>query len=284
MSEIDLHTHSTASDGTYSPRELVYLAHKKGLKALALTDHDTVKGLKEALRAAQECGLELVPGCELSVNFKGITHILGYYLNPEAPFLQEKLTYLRQKRHSRNEQIVAKLNELGIEITYAEVKAKAKGSVGRPHLAQVLIEKKVVHSVQEAFDLYLGPQGKAFVPKEKFTAQTAIEILKKEKASVVLAHPFSLNLPPEELFLELKKLKEMGLDGVEVFYTEHSPKLTKIYLEMAQKLDLIPTGGSDFHGQVKPDISLGKGKNNLNLSYTLLANLKEKRQQQGLSC
>lgn len=138
--------------------------------------------------------------------------------------------------------------------------------------------------MQEAFDSYLGPKGKAFVPKEKFTPQKAIEILKKEGASVILAHPFSLNLDLEELARELKKLKEWGLDGLEVFYTEHSPSLTQEYLSLAKKLDLIPTGGSDFHGQVKPDIFLGVGKNNLHLPYSLLANLKEQRSKQGLPC
>ncbi len=284
MSEIDLHTHSTASDGTYQPRELVHLAQTTGLRAIALTDHDTVSGLAEALEAGKEYHLEVIPGCELSVQFKGVTHILGLYLNPQAEILQRELHYLRQKRHQRNKLIVEKLNSLGLDITYAEVQAKAKGSVGRPHLAQVLIEKKVVNSVQEAFDSYLGPKGKAFVPKEKFTPQKAIEILKKEGASVILAHPFSLNLDLEELARELKKLKEWGLDGLEVFYTEHSPSLTQEYLSLAKKLDLIPTGGSDFHGQVKPDIFLGVGKNNLHLPYSLLANLKEQRSKQGLPC
>lgn len=139
MSEIDLHTHSTASDGTYQPRELVHLAQTTGLRAIALTDHDTVSGLAEALEAGKEHHLEVIPGCELSVQFKGVTHILGLYLNPQAEILQRELHYLRQKRHQRNKLIVEKLNSLGLDITYAEVQAKAKGSVGRPHLAQVLI-------------------------------------------------------------------------------------------------------------------------------------------------
>jgi len=280
--EVDLHTHSTASDGTLSPTELILEAKKLGLKAIALTDHDTTQGLEEACQASQKEDVEFIPGCELSVQFKGMTHILGLWINQKAPVLNKAFLFLQEKRKERNLKIIEKLNQLGIELTYAEVQEKAKGTVGRPHIAQVLTQKKVTRSVQEAFEVFLNNQGKAYVPKEKFSPEQAIELLKQEQATVILAHPFSLNLSVLKLEKALIYLKELGLDGIEAFYSEHSPALTQTYLHLAQKLDLQVSGGSDFHGQNKPHIKLGSGKNNLNLSYTLVQRLKEYRAKQGL--
>jgi len=280
--EVDLHTHSTASDGTLSPSELIHEAKRIGLKAIALTDHDTTQGLEEAYLASQKYDLEFIPGCELSVQFKGMTHILGLWLQRDAPVLNDAFVFLQKKRKQRNVLIIEKLNRLGIDITYAEVQKKAKGTIGRPHIAQVLTEKKVTRSVQEAFEVFLNNKGKAYVPKEKFSPEQAIKLLKQEQATVILAHPFSLNLSPLDLEKELIYLKELGLDGIEAFYSEHSPELTQTYLHLAQKLDLQVSGGSDFHGQNKPHIKLGVGKNNLNLSYVLVQRLKEYRAKQGL--
>ncbi len=284
MSEIDLHTHSTASDGTYSPTELVKAGQETGLKALALTDHDTTKGLPEAVSAGHKFGLEVIPGCELSVEYpQGQMHIVGLWLPTSPKSLGQELDYLRNRRHARNERIIDKLTSLGIDINYEQVKNLAgEATIGRPHIARVLCQKKVVRNIQEAFDQFIGPQGQAYVPKEKFTPQKAIQILKQEKATVILAHPYSLELQTNQLRLELIKLQSIGLDGMEVFYSEHDPKQTSTYLGLCQELGLLISGGSDFHGRVKPNIFLGKGKGNLDLKYELLEKMKDYRTEQGL--
>ena len=284
MSEIDLHTHSTASDGTLSPFELVQLAKKQGLKAIALTDHDTIRGLDDALQAGKKFGLEVIPGCELSVEYPGGTmHILGLWVRPDAVQLNAALKSLRDKRNQRNELIIARLRDLGIDITYAEVKEVAgEGSVGRPHLARVLMNKKIVSSIQQAFDEYLGPDGKAYIPKQKLSPEEAISLLKKEQATVFLAHPFSLNLEVSDLKEKLVQLKQFGLDGVEAFYSEHTSEQTAAYLDLCQELDFLISGGSDFHGDNKPHIALGKGRGNLEIPYSLLEKIKASRQEQGL--
>lgn len=283
MAEIDLHTHSTASDGTYTPFELVRLARNINLKAIALTDHDTTGGLNEALKAAREMNMEVIPGCELSVEFPGVMHIVGLWLEPDAPKLNRSLLELRNKRNARNEIIIEKLQGQGIAVTYEEVRNLAgDASIGRPHICRILMNKGIVSSVQEAFDKYLGPGGKAYVPKEKFDPEKAISILKDEQATVILAHPFSLNLQQDELRKELYRLKDIGLDGMEVFYPEHTPEQVGYYSSLCAELDLFPSGGSDFHGSVKPHIKLGKGRSKLNLPYSLLQAIKNKRIQQGL--
>ncbi len=283
MSEIDLHIHSTASDGTFTPRELVSYAGKKGLRAIALTDHDTTGGLEEALVAGRDLNLEVIPGCELSVEYPGLMDILGFWLKPGAPALNRALKELREKRNARNEIIIEKLQKNGVDITYDEVRQLAgKASIGRPHISRVLMNKGVVSSVQESFNRYLGSTGAAYVPKQKFSPEKAISVLKDEGALVVLAHPCSLGIIGRDLYQELTRLKDLGLDGMEVFYPEHNRAQTEHYASMCRKLDLLPTGGSDFHGTVKPEIDLGSGKGNLNLSYSILQALKDKRVEQGL--
>ena len=283
MSQIDLHTHSTASDGTYTPFELVRLARNSGLKAIALTDHDTTGGLEAALDAARDMEIELIPGCELSVEYKGQMHILGLWVKPDAPALNKSLVELRAKRNARNEIMIDKLRKHGIEISLGDVKALAgDAAIGRPHISRVLINKGVTTSVREAFDKYLGPDGKAYVPKEKFNPEKAVSILKDEEATVILAHPFSLKLQEYELRKELIRLKDLGLDGVEVFYPEHTRDQTSVYSSLCRELDLLQSGGSDFHGSVKPYIKLGKGRGKLNLPYSLVQAMKDKRKQLGL--
>ncbi|MFP4630217.1 MAG: PHP domain-containing protein [Desulfohalobiaceae bacterium] len=284
MSEIDLHTHSSASDGTLSPRELIQEAVDSGLKALALTDHDTTAGLQEARQAGQELGLEVIPGCELSVDFKqGQLHILGLWLPWEPRQLKSTLEDLRQKRHNRNERILAKLQGLGLKLEYSQVKELAgEASIGRPHIARLLLEMGYVESVQEAFDRYIGPQGAAYVPKDKLGPARAIQVLRQEQATVVLAHPYTLELPWSDLARELQGFKELGLQGLEVYYPDHTRQQVNDYLQLARDLDLLISGGTDFHGSVKPDISLGVGRGDLELPYSLLQQLKASRQAQGL--
>jgi hypothetical protein len=285
MRRIDLHSHSTASDGCLSPSALMERAHGLGLAALALTDHDTVAGLDEARAAAARTGVELIAGCELSVVWPvGFLHLLGLFL-PERPGrLLAAMDHLMSRRHERNRRIVDKLQALGLDITYAEVQAIAgEGSVGRPHLALALQAKGYVADVEQAFQEYLGSRGRAFVPKDQFTIDQALAVLREEGATTVLAHPFSLRATGRVLENKVRKLKDLGLDGLECFYPEHSPDQTREYLRLAKKLDLAVTGGSDFHGfAVKPDIELGVGNGTLELPYALLDSLRERRAKQGL--
>ena len=287
MDYIDLHVHTTASDGTMTPTEVVKLAKEIGLKAIAVTDHDTTKGLREAVSAGETYQIEVIPGCELSVEYpKGQMHIVGLWLPVEPKYVNRELEYLREKRHSRNQKIIEKLNKIGISITYEEVLdiVEPGSTVGRPHIARVLVKKNIVKDVNEAFIKYIGPGGKAYVPKTKFSPEKAISILKKEGATVILAHPFSLNLDTQELKKELIRLKDHGLDGMEVYYSEHTPFQVQCYINLCEELNLLVSGGSDFHGTVKKDISLGTGKGNLKIPYVLLERMKEYRRKRGLWC
>ncbi|WP_222705785.1 PHP domain-containing protein [Salidesulfovibrio onnuriiensis] len=281
---IDLHTHSTASDGTDSPRELVRKAAEIGLEALALTDHDTLQGLPEALEAGREFGVEVVPGCELSVESPegvGWIHIVGLWIPEEAEPLQRAFDWVIEGRETRNHEIIARLRKLGINITYDNVVARAGGTVGRPHIAQELLSLGVVESVQHAFGQYLGDNGRAYVPKRKLSREQAIGVLREVGATSILAHPFMLGPSPALVESIVGGLKDMGLDGMEVFYTEHDESATKLFGRLADKFGLLKSGGSDYHGHVKPGTKLGVGKDNLDISYDLLEAMKEARRARG---
>ncbi|MDL1970133.1 MAG: PHP domain-containing protein [Candidatus Desulfofervidaceae bacterium] len=274
---IDLHTHSTASDGSFTPKELVSLAKEVGLKAVALTDHDTVAGLEEFMQAGEKLGIETVPGVELSAHFeKGTLHILGYFLDFKDKYLLTELQKFQKARTERNPKIVKKLQDLGIPITYEEVvAASGGGQVGRPHFAKVLLAKGIVKSFDEAFERFLKKGAPAYVEKERIYPKECIELLLHAKGIPVLAHPFTLYLDNEALEAFVKQLKDWGLGGIEVYYTEHTPKQVAFYLSLAQKYDLCITGGSDFHGKNKEEIKLGFGYGNLRVPYRILEKLKE---------
>jgi hypothetical protein len=284
MPGIDLHTHSTASDGSLTPTELVGLARRSGLQAIALTDHDTVNGLPEALAAGEEQGIEVVPGCELSVCApKGFIHIVGLFL-PEKPVkLMEGMQYLRDRRADRNERIAAKLAELGVDVTYERIlEIAGDGTVGRPHIARAIVEAGAASDVQNAFDVYLGERGRAYLPKDKFTPEKALALLKAEGATTILAHPYTMQLDGDEEAEAIAGLMDMGLDGIECHYTEHTRTMTEKYLALAERMDLLVSGGSDFHGSAKPDIALGRGRGGLHVPYALLEAIREHRAEAGL--
>lgn len=280
---IDLHTHSTASDGTDAPAELVRRAKAAGLTALALTDHDTLSGLPEAQAAGRELGVEVVPGVELSASTDfGNVHILGLWLPPDPAGLTSLFGWLRRARDERNREMAARLNALGIGVTLEEAATGAGDALGRPHFARALLLRGVVNSYDQAFHEYLGPRGKAYVPKAKLPAARALEVLRGEGATPVLAHPVILGLKPAELEELLVRLRGEGLEGLEVFYSEHSARQTEQYARLAGKLGLLATGGSDYHGQVKPNIRLRVGKGNLYVPDEVLARLKAHRADLGL--
>lgn len=283
MEFIDLHTHSTASDGSMAPKEVVRLAKERGLKAIALTDHDTIDGLGEAVAAGEQWGVEVIPGVEISARHPGGSmHILGLCLDYEDNLFAQRLTVLKQARKDRNPQIIAKLNELGIPLTMERVdRLSGRGQMGRPHIARALYEGGFVRSIQEAFDIYLGNQGKAYVSKFRFPPQEAIEMIREAKGVPVLSHPFTLGLnTPDALRERLRELAGLGLAGLEVFYPEHSPQQEALYRSLARDLNLLITGGSDFHGDNKPEVELGRIKCQKKLTYDLVEALKAWRQRE----
>ncbi len=289
MSEIeyvDLHTHSTASDGTLTPTQLVNSARDAGLVGLALTDHDSGNGLLEARAHAATIGLRFVPGIEISAEYPhpGTMHILGYYIDPESAGLQRMSDILLEGRNNRNPRIIARLNELGCPITLEQVREIARrGStdgraivLGRPHIAQAMVEARCVSSVKQAFDVYLGTTGAAYFDKERLTPRQALECIHAAGGLAVLAHPVQLRTGnPAELQHLIANLVEAGLDGIEVWHSDHRPQDRQLFGELARRYNLVTTGGSDFHGTPKPDIALGLGRNNVRVPVEYLDQLEQ---------
>jgi predicted metal-dependent phosphoesterase TrpH len=246
-SSADFHTHTTASDGLLAPGDLVRLSVSRGLKILAITDHDSTEGIAEALATAAEyTGFTLVPGIEMSTDIPGDEiHVLGYFLDYQDPDFQVMLTNLRNARRDRGRMMVEKLHAMGMEIPWERVeKLAGDGSVGRPHVAQALIEMGCVSTFQEAFDRYIGRNGPAYVERAKLTPVEAIEMLVKARALPVLAHPASQsNL--DEL---LAQLKAAGMLGIEVYYQDYDRNTCARLAAAAERHDLLKIGGSDFHG------------------------------------
>jgi predicted metal-dependent phosphoesterase TrpH len=243
---VDLHTHTTASDGTLSPRELVRTAAERGVQVLAVTDHDSTDGLAEALaEAAARPPLEIVPGLEINCDVAGAEiHVLGYFLDYLAPWFQDFLRSQRAERVARIHRIAARLAELGMPVDPAEVFAIVReGSPGRPHVAQVMVQRGYVRSVREAFDKYLHARGPANVARHRLTPAEAVAVIRQAQGVPVLAHPGLANR--DEL---IPDLVGAGLMGLEVYYAEHSPTQTTAYLELCRRWDLVATGGSDYHG------------------------------------
>jgi len=276
---IDLHTHSTASDGTLSPTELMRAAKAAGLSAIALTDHDTFEGLPEAREEAQKQGVELVPGCELSLDYGGLpTHLLALFVDERPGHVVSELTRVRKARATRNETMLEKLKAVGVHLKREDVERHASGVVGRPHMAQAMLAAGVVRSFEEAFTRFLGVGGLAYVPKAKLTPSEAIGAIHADGGLAVLAHPYLLSQQPRQIEAMLTDLKGLGLDGVETYYTEHSDKYTALIASLAERLGLLMSGGSDFHGAVKPGVALGRGRGGLFVRGELLEKMKQSLQ------
>jgi 3',5'-nucleoside bisphosphate phosphatase len=259
---IDLHCHSTASDGTLSPTDVVTLAKEAGLSAMSLTDHDTIAGVGEAASAAGSLGIDFISGIELSCLYPrpGTMHLLGYGIDITSPALAELTRILIEGRDRRNEQMIRKMRDSGIPITLKEIQDIAGGDVvGRPHMAAALIQKNIVSNTAEAFRVYLGSGGSAWVDKEQLTARQAIEMVHNSGGLAVLAHPSQLRKTNDaQLRAAIKDLVDMGLDGLEVIHTDHRESFIDKLMDTASKYNLLMTGGSDFHGANKPFIKLGK--------------------------
>lgn len=245
---VDLHMHSTASDGVYSPTELMHRVKEAGLRAVALTDHDTTEGIEEAAHTAQALAVEFIPGIELNSDVSGgEVHILGYYLEYQRPAFQAILKVLRDARVRRGERMVERLNEEGVSITWERVREIAQGSVGRPHIAQALMEAGYVKSINEAFEKYIGNGKPAYVPRYKLTPEDAVRLIVSANGLPVIAHP--ITLPGlDTLRTWLPGLKTAGLVGLETYYGPYTQQDEQALLALAHEYELIPTGGTDFHG------------------------------------
>lgn len=274
---IDLHTHSDRSDGSDHPARLIEKAARRGLSAVALTDHDTLSGVDEARAAAASCGIELIPGIELSCDWEpGTMHMLILFLSPGSGPFQERLDDLERWREDRNERIVDRLRELGIDMSMDEVLAEAgeEGVAGRPHFAVLLVKKGVVPDFAAAFDVYLAKGRPAYVDRPRLTPTEAIRLARASGALPVIAHPHTLGLRAEALRGALADLVSEGLVGLECFYSDYLPEQRLRLAELARVLGLIPTGGSDYHGDYKPWLELGVGQGDLVVPDTVLAELR----------
>lgn len=241
---IDLHTHTTASDGLLSPDAVVQLARDGGVTVLAVADHDTTAAVDAAVAAGKRLGVEVIPAVEINTDVdEAEVHVLGYYIDHTAPWFQEFLTQLRDGRENRAAKMVGKLNALGIPVDYARVRALAEGAVGRPHVARALVEVGAVRTTDEAFQKYIGRTGPAYVERMKVTPEDAVRVIVRAGGIAVLAHPgWGVRdewIPP---------LVEAGLEGVEAYYPDHTPAMTAHFMELAERYHLLVTGGTDFHG------------------------------------
>lgn len=283
---IDLHTHTDRSDGSTPPGDLVRLAVCEGIEALGIADHDTLAGYDAALPTATAYGLELICAVELSTrpNEKSSNgkrepsvHLLGYWLfaPPSAQFRQW-LESQQESRRQRNLQLVAKLQQLGVDVTLDEAETYGRNQVGRPHFARVLCDKGYASNLQEAFDVYLADEAKAAIERDEPTLAAGIRRITDSGGMASLAHPVRLPQRGLDLASLLERLIDVGLQGIEVFHSEHSPADTAEYARLARRYDLVPTGGTDFHGENKPGIRLGTGiDSNICLTYSFLENMRE---------
>ncbi len=280
MKYIDLHVHSTASDGTLTPSEVVDRAASVGLSAFALTDHDTLHGVhsakeRAAWHKAQGHPVEVYPGVEISAAYKKRDiHILGLLVDESNEILERTLSASVENRNRRNDKIIEKFAELGITLTMEELQEGAPGSViTRAHFARALLRRGLVSTIQEAFEKYVGDNGPCYVAREYMSPEQAISLIKKAGGVPVLAHPLLYNLPHDELYALVDRLKKAGLKGIEVYYSNNRGQDEANVKALANHFNLVATGGSDFHGAMKPAIELGIGRGNLKIPYSVLENV-----------
>jgi predicted metal-dependent phosphoesterase TrpH len=286
---IDLHTHSTVSDGSEAPGRVVELAAEAGCSAMALTDHDSLAGLPEARRAADDLGVRLVPGCEVSCRkpappsgaprIEGSVHVLVYFVEPGPGPLQDELLNLREDRAVRNRELAARLGELGTGITYDDVLAEAgdEGGMGRPHFARALVKAGAAEDIDDAFDRYLADGRPGYVPKARLDVPDVARLAHESGGVAVLAHPLTTGLNPQHLERLVTELAEGGLDGIEAVYSSYTPDQRSVLRRMAKRTGLVATGGSDFHGSFKPDLYVGSGRGDLDVPDEMLAALEARR-------
>jgi len=274
----DLHVHSTCSDGTVAPAEVVRRGRDAGLAAMALTDHDTFDGVAEALDAGARLGIRVVPGIELSLPHAGTFHMIGLSVDPTNARIRAVADLLNDGRGPRNREIAAKLRALGVDVTIEEVEAEASGDVvARPHFARVLVKKGVVGSLQEAFDRFLKKGAAAYADRPRVELSEAVAAIRDAGGASVLCHPYTLGFSDDdEALAELRRLKDGGLDAVETRCGGSSSAETKRWERLAEDAGLLQSGGSDFHGDNKPGLKIGTGRGRLRVPLEWLAALEER--------
>lgn len=272
---VDLHVHSNKSDGSLSPSDLVLEAKKKGLKAFALTDHDTVDGIDEAMAASEGSGVTVIPGIELSTEYEGKDiHIVGLLIDKEQPAFRDKIQEFVDSRILRNQKMCLKLTEAGCPLTYEELVEEFPGAViTRAHYAQILLKKGYTKSLREAFERYIGDRGPCFIPREKITPEDGVKLILSAKGIPVLAHPLLYGMGKERLQILVDRLKDAGLEAIEAVYCTYSPSEETQMREFAKKNGLLISGGSDFHGNAKPGLEMGTGYGKLYVSEEILDEL-----------
>ncbi len=274
---IDLHIHSTASDGSLTPPEIIDMASRIGLEAISITDHDTSEGARQALQSFIPAHLKFITGIEMSAagpkgfQIKGGLHILGYGIDPEDGSLVQMMNKLREIRENRTIRIIEKLNGLGLALTLEQVEAEVgKGTAGRPHVAKAMIRAGLARDINDAFDRYLADERPAYVGKERVSCRQAFDLIHGAGGLPVLAHPYLIERGDMAALKKLVgQLCDMGLKGLEAYYPQHTPEATAQYLELADHYHLLVTGGSDFHGEVTPDIQMGIGSGDLRVPSDL---------------
>lgn len=273
---VDLHTHSNKSDGSMTPKELVRHAKENGLYAIALTDHDTTDGVEEAVSEGKRIGIKVLPGIEISVKSETETHILGYSIDIYNKNLLDALSRVKKLRLERTKKSVERLNELGIKITYDDVKKWAGSDIAcRAHIARAMCEMGYTKSIKEAFLSYLSSGKPAYVNMQYLTAEEGISLINNAGGKAFVAHLHLIKKDDDDLFLYLKELKEKGLWGIEGYYTDYTDDMQKKYIKMANDLGLKISGGTDFHGKMKPHISIGTGYGNMKIPCEIYENLKK---------
>ena len=275
---IDLHVHSTASDGTFTPSELVQEALRCQLSAIAITDHDSVSGISEATAAGNACGIEVVPGIELSTEYhKEEIHVVGLFIDPENPELNAQIRAFVDNRDNRNLKMIDRLREEGFSITAEEIYRRNPGSViARPHIARYLVDTDQVKDIKTVFDKYIGDGCKCYVDRLKISPMEAVRLIRQAGGVAILAHPCLYDMKRSEIETMVQEMLPFGLDGIEAIYSCSQGSDEKDFSEMAARYGLVLSGGSDFHGSNKPYIHLGTGKGNLKIPYDILVGIKKR--------
>lgn len=263
MKTVDLHIHTTASDGTASPAEAVRMAHELGLAAIAVTDHDTVSGCAEAVAEGKALGLEVVPGVELSSRYGKTIHILGYFLRTESPALTRVLDGIVAERDERNRKMAALMAADGLRVDYDEMKQRFGPVIGRPNFGQVLVDLGLAENVQDAFDRFIEKGQRYYLPRKMLSIERSVEVIREAGGVPVLAHPFQYRLEESALRQLIEHCMDHGLLGLECRYSLYDEEQSRYLLTLAKEYGLTPSGGSDFHGSNKPHISLGSGTGSL---------------------
>lgn len=274
MNTIDLHIHTSASDGTCSPGEVVRRAHELGLSAVAITDHDTVSGCAEAAAVGQELGLEAVSGVELTSRYGKTIHILGYFVRTNSPALTRTLDGIVAERNARNRKMAAMMAADGLAVDYAEMQQRFGASIGRPHFGEVLVELGKAETVQDAFDRYIEKGQRYYLPRKMISIERSVEVIREAGGVPVLAHPFQYRMEESVLRQLIEHCMDHGLLGLECRYSLYNEEQSQYLLRLAKEYGLVPTGGSDFHGSNKPHIALGSGTGTLSVPAAWLEGLR----------